>query len=140
LEKRHRTYKSSGMKLRHIAAVLCVASYLLFAAAAGTQGNATSDCGIRGTVGCPPVFGNPPAVDPTWPCGNVVDSETGKGMGKITCHSLGNDFSVALPPGKYTLHFEDEKEALEGVIVQAHKWTDVHAGPKDCPKPPHPPA
>ena len=125
------------MKLFYIIASTFVVWYLLSAAPARTQSNPISDSGIHGIVGCPPVFGNAPAGDPTWPCGRIVESETGKDMGKISCHVLTSGFSIALPPGKYTVHFENEAQT-EGVIVKEHKWTDVHAGPKVCPTPPGP--
>jgi len=125
------------MKLRYTIAFTFVAWCLLPCALGRTQGDPISDSGIRGIVGCPPVYGNPPGGDPTWPCGRIVESETGKDMGKISCHALTNGFSVALAPGKYTVHFENETQT-EDVIVKEHKWTDVHAGPKVCPTPPGP--
>jgi hypothetical protein len=121
------------MKPRRAAALALVGWYLFFATAAGTQDNPIPASGIKGIAGCPPTFGNPPAGDPTSRCGRIVDAETGKDIGEVTCHMLTAGFSVALPPGKYIVYLQAGDETRTAtVIVEENKWTDVEPWSKVC--------
>jgi len=112
---------------RHRATALALLGWSLsFATREGTQGSAISDSGIRGIAGCTPTFGNAPAGDPTWPCGRIIDANTGKDIGEVTCHVLSQGFSIALPPGKYIVNLRAGDETrTASVVVEEHKWTDI---------------
>src|SRR5208282_6070246 len=121
------------MKARHAAALALGGWYLFWAAPARTQVSAALDSGIRGIVGCTPSWGNAPAGDPTWPCGRIVDSETGKDMGEVTCHLVTQGFTVPLPPGNYVIRLRRGNETkTDSVVVREHKWTDVEPWSKVC--------
>ena len=121
------------MKLRHTAALAFVSWYLFFATPAGTQDSAIPDTGIRGIAGCPISYGNPPDIDHTWPCGQVVDVKTGKDIEEVTCDGISQGFSMALPPGKYIVRLQAENETrTASVIVEEHKWTDISPWSKVC--------
>lgn len=123
----------SPMRPRHAAAIKLVGWYLSYATPAGSQGTGIPSSGIRGIAGCPPSWGNEPAGDPTFPCGRIVDSGTGKEIGEVTCHVLTHGFSVELPPGKYIVHLQNGNETRTvSVVVEERKWTDIEPWSKVC--------
>ena len=92
----------------------------------------SSNSGIRGTIGCVPNWGNEPTG--SYPCGRVVDSKTGKDVGRIECLMVDHSFSKPLPEGVYTIHWEGRApDESASVSVAKEKWTHVILGQTNCP-------